>query len=689
MGLPRRHPRRPRGRGVPRLRGARAGTSCRTTWLRDGPHGPGMVQAWQEPDPEQEAVDAGAGGAGARRLAARLRRRRRPRPRRLAGPRGHRRRCAGWRSSTWWSTTPTARAATCWRWPTGTGTASTTGSRFHAEPKLRTVLWGWAGEPLDRRGASPASSGCSTALARRPRATQLGRAPHRPRDRARSARRCRAAARPRARCPAPRGTGPRSRGRRSEARAPALGFAACARGPLRRSPSLPVAGPAGARSTTPRPAAWSTTAPEGPARLYVCGITPYDATHLGHAATYVAFDLLNRAWRNAGHEVRLRPERHRRRRPAARAGRRKVRRRLGRARRARDRAVPPGHGGAAGAPARRTTSARSSRSRWWSTLIERLAGGRRGLPGRGRPLLLGDRRPGVRRGVRLRPRARCSRSSPSAAATPTAPGKKDPLDCVVWRGRARGRAGLGQPVRPRPARAGTSSAPRSRWTTSARAFDVQGGGSDLVFPHHEMCAGHAQVADPGTPFAQAYAHAGMVGYDGEKMSKSRGNLVFVSALRNSDVDPMAIRLALLRHHYRADWEWTDAELWDAVDTLADWRTRARPRRRRARRAGRRPRCSPRWPTTSTRPRALAAVDAWVAATLGTDGLGRHHRPDAADAARPRSTPPSAGARRLPAARVTRDRSRPRAGRGSSLDRQRSAVDRACSSVGRRPSRRLR
>ena len=100
---------------------------------------------------------------------------------------------------------------------------------------------------------------------------------------------------------------------------------------------------------------------------------------------------------------------------------------------------------------------------------------------------------------------------------------------------------------------------------------MQGGGSDLVFPHHEMCAGHAQVADPSGPFAKLYSHAGMVAYDGEKMSKSKGNLVFVSALRNSDVDPMAIRLVLLRHHFRSDWEWLDAELWDAVDTLADWR----------------------------------------------------------------------------------------------------------------------
>ena len=63
----------------------------------------------------------------------------------------------------------------------------------------------------------------------------------------------------------------------------------------------------------------------------------------------------------------------------------------------------------------------------------------------------------------------------------------------------------------------------------------------------------------------------MVGYAGEKMSKSRGNLVFVSHLRNSDVDPMAIRLTLLQQHYRSDWEWTDSLLWEALDMLADWR----------------------------------------------------------------------------------------------------------------------
>ena len=159
-------------------------------------------------------------------------------------------------------------------------------------------------------------------------------------------------------------------------------------------------------------------------------------------------------------------------------------------------------------------------------------------------------------------------------------------------------------------------------------FDVQGGGSDLLFPHHEMSAGHAQVAHPDHRFAQAYVHAGMVGYDGEKMSKSRGNLVFVSALRNSDVDPMAIRLTLLRHHYRSDWEWTDEQLWDAVDTLATWRKALTLG------AG-----APAAPVAETvlgaladdldAPAAVAAIQAWVDATLGVDGLADTSDNDAA------------------------------------------------------------
>ena len=98
------------------------------TLLRDGPHGPGMVQLWQEPDPEQEAVTLVEEGCGAARLEARLRRHRRPRPAGVARARGLRAAAPDGGLRRAWSTTPTARAATCWRWATATGTASTTAS---------------------------------------------------------------------------------------------------------------------------------------------------------------------------------------------------------------------------------------------------------------------------------------------------------------------------------------------------------------------------------------------------------------------------------------------------------------------------------------------------------------------------------------------------------------------------------
>jgi L-cysteine:1D-myo-inositol 2-amino-2-deoxy-alpha-D-glucopyranoside ligase len=103
------------------------------------------------------------------------------------------------------------------------------------------------------------------------------------------------------------------------------------------------------------------------------------------------------------------------------------------------------------------------------------------------------------------------------------------------------------------------------------SFDVQGGGTDLVFPHHEMSAVQATGLTGESPFARAYVHQAMVGLDGEKMSKSKGNLVLVSALRRAGVDPMAIRLALLAHHYRTPWDWTDQGLAEAQERLGTWR----------------------------------------------------------------------------------------------------------------------
>lgn len=388
-------------------------------------------------------------------------------------------------------------------------------------------------------------------------------------------------------------------------------------------PTLPVTGPAVAVHDTAS-GGLVTTTPDGPARMYVCGITPYDATHLGHANTYVAFDLLNRAWRNAGVDVTYvqnvtdvdDPLLER----AAKVhvdwvelAERETE--LFRQDMTALRVLPPAHyiGAVESIPLvieliqrlEATGSVyRVENDLYFSVTADPAFGAESGWS-----------------------REKMLEIYPDRGGDPDRPGKKDPLDCIVWRGWTEGEPSWDSPWGPG----------RPGWhiecTAIAQehlggAFDVQGGGSDLVFPHHEMCAGHAQVAVPGTPFAKVYSHGGMVAYDGEKMSKSRGNLVFVSALRNSDVDPMAIRLALLRHHYRSDWEWVDDELWTAVDDLDRWR------RALSLGAG-----APAAPVVTEvlaaiaadldAPRAAAAVDAWVAATLGTDGLADTSDPEAA------------------------------------------------------------
>jgi L-cysteine:1D-myo-inositol 2-amino-2-deoxy-alpha-D-glucopyranoside ligase len=97
------------------------------------------------------------------------------------------------------------------------------------------------------------------------------------------------------------------------------------------------------------------------------------------------------------------------------------------------------------------------------------------------------------------------------------------------------------------------------------AIDIQGGGSDLIFPHHDMSAAQGLIATD-QKFARSFVHAGMIGLDGQKMSKSVGNLVFVSQLIADGVDPMAIRLALMGHHYRSDHMWTHPEI-DRADAI--------------------------------------------------------------------------------------------------------------------------
>jgi L-cysteine:1D-myo-inositol 2-amino-2-deoxy-alpha-D-glucopyranoside ligase len=156
---------------------------------------------------------------------------------------------------------------------------------------------------------------------------------------------------------------------------------------------------------------------------------------------------------------------------------------------------------------------------------------------------------------------------------PDRPGKRNPLDALLWRTEREGEPSWESPMGPgRPGWhiecaviAGNRLGP---------TIDVQGGGSDLIFPHHECSAAHSEVLTGVAPFARHYSHAGMISLDGEKMSKSKGNLVFVSRLRNDGVDPTAIRLALLAGHYREDRPWNDDLLQVAQTRLRNWRTAA-------------------------------------------------------------------------------------------------------------------
>jgi L-cysteine:1D-myo-inositol 2-amino-2-deoxy-alpha-D-glucopyranoside ligase len=157
---------------------------------------------------------------------------------------------------------------------------------------------------------------------------------------------------------------------------------------------------------------------------------------------------------------------------------------------------------------------------------------------------------------------------------PDRPGKRDALDPLLWRTERPGEPAWESPVgRGRPGwhvECAVIAANRL-----GMGIDMQGGGSDLIFPHHECSAAHAEVLFEAPRFAQHYTHAGMIALDGEKMSKSRGNLVFVSKLRAAGVDPAAIRLALLAGHYRSDRSWTDELLVQAQDRLMLWRKASR------------------------------------------------------------------------------------------------------------------
>jgi L-cysteine:1D-myo-inositol 2-amino-2-deoxy-alpha-D-glucopyranoside ligase len=383
--------------------------------------------------------------------------------------------------------------------------------------------------------------------------------------------------------------------------------------PAPEVPRLPVSGPVVRVHDTATGGLVTPEATDGRARLYVCGITPYDATHMGHAATYLAFDLLIRAWRHAGLDVTyvqnvtdvddpLLERADKVHVDWTELAERETQ--LFRDDMEALRILPPDHYVGAVESIPRVVE-----------LIER-------LQEKGAVYSVGD---DLYFQVTADPtfgavsgwsREEMLPIFGERGGDPDTPGKSDPLDCILWRAERPGEPSWESPFgRGRPGWHVECTAIALEHLGTA--FDVQGGGSDLIFPHHEMCASEAQVAGDGARFAQAYLHQGMVAFDGEKMSKSKGNLVFVSQLRNSEVDPMAIRLTLLRQHYRTDWEWTDDLLWEALDTLEQWRGAL------ARRTG-----VAALPYVEEMlaamaddldaPRAVAAVQSWVDATLSGD-----------------------------------------------------------------------
>jgi L-cysteine:1D-myo-inositol 2-amino-2-deoxy-alpha-D-glucopyranoside ligase len=298
--------------------------------------------------------------------------------------------------------------------------------------------------------------------------------------------------------------------------------------------------------------------------MYTCGITPYDATHLGHAAVYLSYDVLQRRLRDLGHDTRcvrnitdvdddlLRKAReldvHYLDLAAAETARfDDDMRALG--------LIP-----AWSEP--RATSAIADIRGFIGMLLDNGNAYRSGgavyfdvaswpkfgeLSGYDRDTMLAL---AVERG-----------------GNPDDPNKRDPLDFVLWQPSADGE----------PAWDTLWGAGRPGWHIECSALavreldttiDLHGGGADLIFPHHECEAAQSEAAT-GRPFVRHWMHQAMVRMEGEKMSKSLGNLVFISELRKQ-YDPRAIRLGIVSNHYRTEWEWSDLLMPTAVDRLERW-----------------------------------------------------------------------------------------------------------------------
>ncbi len=306
---------------------------------------------------------------------------------------------------------------------------------------------------------------------------------------------------------------------------------------------------------------------DGVAGLYVCGITPYDSTHLGHAATYVAFDTLIRIWRDAGLEVAYvqnvtdvdDPLLER----AEETGvdwHELAEAEISRFRGDMEalRVIPPTAYVSVVASVPQIVSGVSEMLRHGSAYVvdqdvyadlgaDRLVGSVSHLDDAEMDALFAER-----------------------GGDPQTPGKRHPRDPLLWRGHREG-----EPAWP----GGDLGEGRPGWHIECAViardhlgvpFTVQGGGFDLVYPHHEMSTSHLRELTSQREPARAFVHTGLVGYQGHKMSKSRGNLVFVRTLLDDGVPADVIRLVLLAQHYRTDWEYTTTMLFAASRRWLRW-----------------------------------------------------------------------------------------------------------------------
>ncbi len=295
--------------------------------------------------------------------------------------------------------------------------------------------------------------------------------------------------------------------------------------------------------------------------LYVCGITPYDSTHLGHAATYLTYDLLIRRLVDLGHDVRyvrnitdvddsILPK-------ARELGVHYLD--LAAQEVARFQADMDALEMRAPDAEPRATEAIAG----IVDLVDQLLDRGHAYMTAGTVYFDISSFPTYGQLSRY-PEDRMIKLARTRGGNPDDPHRRHPLDFVLW-----------QPSLPdEPAWPAPFGVGRPGWHIECSAMamaehgetiDLHGGGTDLIFPHHE-CEIAQSEALTGVPFVRHWMHSAMVNYEGEKMSKSLGNLVFVSDLRTK-ADPRAIRLALMRHHYRSGFEWFDTDIDEGVALL--------------------------------------------------------------------------------------------------------------------------